>query len=155
MSDSIITSEPNRITVTTGSLVTQYSDHPLSAAKQITLLHTQIKQLTERLAAAEAERDKLRKRSTERRVQVTDLYGNLSLENDRLCTKLAAVEDDVMEIAKVLYFGFMICESQCGRAEVRIKFADLKYAQRLHSILVKIQNKRDIHDEAAKGGRDE
>lgn len=57
MSDSIITSEPNRITVTTGSLVTQYSDHPLSAAKQITLLHTQIKQLTERLASAEAERD--------------------------------------------------------------------------------------------------
>lgn len=54
MSDSIITSEPNRITVTTGSLVTQYSDHPLSAAKQITLLHTQIKQLTAQLAAAEA-----------------------------------------------------------------------------------------------------
>lgn len=58
-----------------------------------------ISDLTARLASAEAERDKLRKRSTERRVQVTDLYGNLSLENDRLCTKLAAAEALLREAA--------------------------------------------------------
>jgi hypothetical protein len=44
------------------------------------------------------------------------------------------------EIDAVLYFGFMICESADGRAEVRIKFADLRHAQRLHSALVAIRN---------------
>lgn len=64
-------------------------------------------------------------------------------ENRTLTARLAEAEasrEILNEIDAVLYFGFMICESVDGRAEVRIKFADLRHAQRLHSALVAIRN---------------
>jgi hypothetical protein len=67
----------------------------------------------------------------------------LCKERDRL--KLLASRE--IEVAAAMFFGFMICEAKDGKAEVRIKFADLTHAQRLHRALVMIQ-----HDKAKEVG---
>ena len=63
-------------------------------------------------------------------------------EITRLRQKLEAAETLLGEVAIPLYFGFMICEHVPGKgSDVRITFADLQHAQRLHRALVGIQTR--------------
>jgi len=69
------------------------------------------------------------------KAHIAENVTHLCVERDQL-KPLAAL---VNEVAVPLYFGFMVCESFLGKAEVRIKFSDLRHAQRLHRALVMIQ----------------